>query len=156
MVYYVWLVAQCLDDLRVPDSLFWIFVLEILLNRNNSESECLIVWWQPHSYTWCLSTGGELYWVPSHCYKAFHLRSLLLGPESLSPRWSLVLSIVSLKLLTAKVAYLHSFCWPSGLHSWFPHPCQYMSCSPLPLPIPSPTQLPPSLCLTIAFLFLSF
>jgi hypothetical protein len=86
----------------------------------------------------CLFTG-----VPSsHCW-AFHLRPLPLIPESLSPPRSLILSRGSSHLsLYLKVAYFHSFCWPSELlsclnpHTWL--------CSPLSLYPLLPRSLPPS------------
>ena len=65
------------------------FVPTVLLDRNNSWSELLIVGWQPHTSTfyWRWTVQG------SHCL-AFHLRSLPLSPESFSPPRSLVLSRV--------------------------------------------------------------
>jgi hypothetical protein len=74
-------------------SLFSIFVPAVLLDRNNSGSEFLTVGWQPHPSLDALF----FYWrwtpqVPSpHCW-SFHLRSLFLSLEHLSPPRSLVLS----------------------------------------------------------------
>ena len=92
----------------------------------------------------------SFYWrwtlqVPSpHCW-AFHLKSLTLSPESFSPSKSLVHSTVSPHLPPPKIAYFHSFCRPSGLHSCFPTPSpQYLITFSFP-PLLFPTQVPPSL-----------
>ena len=86
-----------------------------------------------------------------HCW-TFHLRSLTLSLESLSPPRCLVHSRGYLLFLPPEVACLHSFCWNSGLHSCFSPP-QYLIMSPYPPPFPlthSGSSLPlliPTLCL---------
>ena len=93
--------------------------------------------------------------------------SLLLGVWSKVPPFESLESLtswvsgafggVSPNLLFSEVTCLHSFCWPSGLQSFFPHPIpNKVSLSPPPLPS-SPTTssftprfLPPS-PLVIAF-----
>ena len=91
--------------------LFSIFFPVVLSDRNNSGLELLTVGWQPIFPLDDLS----LHWrrtlqVPSpHC-RAFHLRSLPLSPESLSPPRSVVYSRGFSNLLHIKDACFHSFC----------------------------------------------
>jgi hypothetical protein len=95
-----------------------------------------------------LPAGGELCKFPPYC-GAFHLRSLPLSPESLSPPRSLVHTEDPHSLLSSEVASFHSFCCPSGLQSFsltqyqirFPYPYPH----PHPLPVHFSFQVPPSL-----------
>jgi hypothetical protein len=111
---------------------------------NNYGSEILTVWWQPHPsldvLSFCWRWALEVH--SAHC-RAFHLRSLPLSPESLSPPRSLVHSGESPHLLPSEVPSFHSFCWPLGFSPFHPH--NTWSYSPLPHPVPFPTQVPLSL-----------
>jgi hypothetical protein len=108
------------------------------------------VGWQPHPLLDALS----FYWrwalqVPSpHC-RAFHLRSVPLGLESLSPPRSLVHSRGSHQPPTSQGCFFHSLCWLSGLQSFPPTQYQIMSPKP-PSPFP-PTSLPPSYLVVVFF-----
>jgi hypothetical protein len=89
--------------------------------------------------------------VPFPQYRAFHLSSLPLSPESLSPPRSLVRYGGSPNFLPSEFACFHSSCWSSGLQS-FPPP-NTRSCSPMPtslLPLMSLSSSP----LVVAFFFL--
>jgi hypothetical protein len=71
-----------------------------------------------------------------HC-RAFHLRYLPLSSKSISLPRFLLQSRGSPHLPPPEVAYFHSFCWPSGLHSCFLPP------TPDHVPLfPSPSSLP--------------
>jgi hypothetical protein len=130
--------------------LFSISIPAVLSDRNNYGSELLTVGWQPHPLLDALS----FYWrwalqVPSpHC-RAFHLRSVPLGLESLSPPRSLVHSRGSHQPPTSQGCFFHSLCWLSGLQSFPPTQYQIMSPKP-PSPFP-PTSLPPSYLVVVFF-----
>ena len=93
-----------------------------------------------------LNDALSFYWrlalqvTSPHC-RAFHLRSLPLRPESLSPPRSLVHSAAPLQLLRLPVSILSAA--PQGF-SPLPPP-NTTSCSPLLTPLPSPTHVPLSL-----------
>ena len=88
--------------------------------------------------------------VPTpHC-RTFHLRSLPLSPEYLSPPGSLVHSRRSPHRLPSEGACFHSFCWPSGLQSCFSTP-QYLIMFPFSLPCPLSHPDPSLLTPMIAF-----
>jgi hypothetical protein len=72
--------------------------------------------------------------VPSPHWRAFHLRSLPLSSESLSPPRSGTFWRVPPPPPSVVVCF-HSFCWSSGLHTY---PTSL-------LPVPFPTQVHPSL-----------
>ena len=75
----------------------------------------------------CVMATAYLNWYPvSSHYRAFHLRSLPLSPESLSPPRSLVHSEGPHNPPPPEVACIHSFCWSSGLHSFSRTQCQIM------------------------------
>ena len=60
--------------------------------------------------------------IASPHYRIFHLMfPPPLNSEILSPHRSMVYSRGSFYLLPYEVACFHSFCWPSGLHSYFPY-----------------------------------
>jgi hypothetical protein len=102
----------------------------------------LSVGWQPHpsldALSLCWRWAIEV--LSSHC-RAFHLRSFPFSPESLSAPKSLVHTGGS-----PEVAYIPSFCWPSGLQSFTPTQHQIMiPSSPLwPFSLPRPFLPPPS------------
>jgi hypothetical protein len=137
--------------------LFSIFVSTVHLDRNKlwvRVFDCGMATSSLHLMP-CLSKRWTLQIPSPHC-GAFHLRSLLLSPESLLPPRSPVHLTGFPYLLPPEVPYFHSFCGPSGLHSCSPPPSKYLiMCSPFSLPLPSPTQVPPSFspptCPVIAF-----
>ena len=126
--------------------LFSIFFPVVLSDRNNSGSELLTVGWQPIFPLDDLS----LHWrrtlqVPSPYCRAFHLGSLPLSPESLSPPRSVVYSRGFSNLLHIKDACFHSFCWSSALQSFSPPPqylIMFLSSSPCLLSHPGPLHPP--------------
>ena len=96
---------------HLSPSLFSIFVLAVLLDRNNSGSEFLTVGWQPNPSTWCPVFLLEVYSTSS--------LSPLLGISSKVPpfeSWEF-LAYLPHTSHPSEVAYLHSFCWPLGIHS---------------------------------------
>jgi hypothetical protein len=125
--------------------LFSISIPAVLSDRNNSGSEFWL--WDSNPIPPFDTLSFHWRWAPQvpspHC-RVFHLRSLPLSPESLSPPRSLVHSRGSPHLLPPKVACFHSFCWPSGLQ--FCPPPHTWPCSPLPLPVLSSTWVSSSLC----------
>jgi hypothetical protein len=90
-----------------------------------------------------------------HC-RAFHLRSLSLRPESLSPPRSLLHSRGAPNLQPPNVACFHSFCWPSGISVLFSQPTpDHVSLFILPPKPPFPLTSLPLPIIVVAFLFLS-
>ena len=102
------------------------------------------VGWQSHSSLDVLSPCWRYtLYVPSSYCLAFHLRSLPLHPESVSPPRTLVHSGGYPNLLFPEVACFHSFCWPSQLKSF--SLIQYQISSPHTPPTTILLPCPPSL-----------
>jgi hypothetical protein len=116
-------------------SLFSIFVSAVLLGRNSSGSVFLTVGWLHHPSIRCPIFLLEMTSTSSFSpILAFHLRSLPLSPELLSPPMSLVHSRGSpLPSTSQKVDCFHLFCWPSGLHFCSPPILDHIPLFPSPM-----------------------